>query len=91
MLSAAVQIKSYPQTLQDFRRNDDMSLNKVELSPDLLKIEWGENITAGVSTQSAIRCKKNLLQMVSVALLMRSRDPAQVSRERAGPQDLSSL
>lgn len=38
-----------------------MSLNKVELSPDLLKIEWGENITAGVSTQSAIRCKKNLL------------------------------
>lgn len=61
MPSTAFQIKSYLQTLQDFRRNDDTSLNKVELCPNLLKNEWGEGITARISTQSAIRCKKNML------------------------------
>lgn len=61
MLSTAPQIKSYPQTLQDFRMNNDTSLNKVELCPSLLKIEWGEGITARFFTQSAIRCRKNLL------------------------------
>lgn len=55
MFSAALQIKSHPQTLQDFIRNDDASLNMVDLCPSLLKIEWGEGVTARVSTQSAIR------------------------------------
>lgn len=82
MLSAVLQIKSYPQTPQDFRRNDDTSLNKVELCPNLLKIGWGEGITARVSTQSAIRCQKNLLQMASIPLIMRSGDQGQVSGEK---------
>lgn len=82
MLSAALQIKGYPQTLQNFRRNDDTSLNKVELCPNLLKTKWGEGITEKVSTQSAIRCKKNLLQIASVPLIMRSRDPGYMSGEK---------
>lgn len=46
---------SCPQTLQDFIRSDDASLNAVDLSPSLLKIEQGVGIAARVSTQSAIR------------------------------------
>lgn len=76
MLSATLQIKSYFQTRYNFRRNDDTSLNEVELHPNLLKIEWGEGITARVSIQSAIRCKESVLQMASIPLIMRSRDPA---------------
>lgn len=93
MLSTAPQIKNYPQSLQDFRRNDDTSLMyyKVELCPNLLKIEWGEGITARIFTQSAIRCKKK--KSVIDGLYFTDNEVKRprlgVWRERAAPQHLS--
>lgn len=90
MLSTAPQIKSDPQTLQDFRRNGDTSLSKVELCPNLLKIEWGEGITARIFTPSAIRCKKkSVIDGLYFTDNEVKRPRLGVWRDRAAPQHLS--